>query len=149
MSRTLAAVAHHVEGRLSGDDAAYAQVSTDSRTLGPGDLFVALTGEHFDGHRFLADARSKGAAGAMVSRLDSLPLPQIQVDDTRLGLGRLGRAWRQGLQLPVIGVTGSNGKTTCKEMIASILRVSHRVLATRGNLNNDIGVPLTLLDLRP
>ncbi len=147
MARTLSAVAQRVRGELRGADAAFAAVSTDSRGISRGDLFVALVGERFDGHDFLADVHAKGAAGAMVARPQALELSQIHVDDTRLGLGRLAHAWRQGFDIPVVGVTGSNGKTTVKEMIAAILGVRHQVLATRGNLNNDIGVPLTLLRL--
>ncbi len=148
MARTLSAVAQRVSGELSGADAPFAEVSTDTRGIARGDLFVALSGERFDGHDFLADAQAKGAAGAMVAHLEPVELAQIRVADTRRGLGQLGHAWRTGFAIPVIGVTGSNGKTTVKEMLAAILGVSRRVLATRGNFNNDIGVPLTLLRLK-
>jgi len=142
----------------------FTDVSTDSRAAGPGCLFVALVGERFDAHDFIAEVAAKGAVAAIVarSRLASLAaqpdcgLPLIVVDDTRLALGALAASWRQRFRIPVLAVTGSNGKTTTKEMIAAILRaqaeidgaVGDAVLATRGNLNNDIGLPLTLLALR-
>lgn len=142
----------------SGRDAAFSSVSTDTRTLQPGALFVALRGERVDGHDYVDLALDKGAAGALVDRasgLDDTPLASrlalITVDDTRLGLGHLARHWRCRFAIPVIAVTGSNGKTTVKEMIAACLRAhfgADRVLATTGNLNNDIGLPLTLLRLR-
>ena len=140
----------------------FSGVSTDSRSIEHGDLFVALVGDKFDGHGFLDQARSKGAAAALVSReaaaggdasdSDTLPqLPQLLVPDTRRALGALACGWRQGFDIPVVAVTGSNGKTTTKEMIASILARAYgeeNRLATVGNLNNDIGLPLTLLRLR-
>lgn len=160
------AAAEALQADWSGRNAVFAGVSTDSRTLGDGDLFVALVGERFDGHEFLAAAAARGAAAAMVARDHVVvdggsDLPLIQVPDTRLGLGRLAAAWRDRFGIPVVAVTGSNGKTTVKEMIACILRQTvaecggapdtgelDRVLATAGNFNNDIGVPLTLLRLR-
>ncbi len=136
-------------------------VATDSRVLGPGQLFVALRGERFDGHDFLAAAASAGAAAALVDARwyadnPAPPLPVVVVHDSRLALGTLAGAWRARFALPLIGVTGSNGKTTVKEMCSAILRAQahhegfgdESVLATRGNLNNDIGMPLTLLELR-
>jgi UDP-N-acetylmuramoyl-tripeptide--D-alanyl-D-alanine ligase len=133
---------------LHGSDAAFDSVSTDTRTLQPGALFVALQGPHFDGHAFIDTARDKGAVGALVSLPQPLELPWIQVEDTRLALGRLAAAWRERKAVPLVAVTGSNGKTTVKEMLAAILQQQGAVLATRGNLNNDIGMPLTLLGLR-
>jgi UDP-N-acetylmuramoyl-tripeptide--D-alanyl-D-alanine ligase len=144
---TLVETARLLGGELLGPDAGITSVSTDSRQLRPGALFVALQGARFDGHEFVAQARQQGAAGALVSRPLAVALPQLRVADTRLALGRLGAAWRQRFQGPVIALTGSNGKTTVKEMVAAILRGRGRVLATAGNLNNDIGVPLTLLKL--
>lgn len=127
-------------------------LSTDTRSIGAGQLFVALKGEFFDGHRHLAQALSAGACAAMVSHRDpTVSLPQFELGDTRAALIKIGTAWRRLFQLPAIAVTGSNGKTTTKEMIASILRAwvgAEAALATAGNLNNDIGVPLTLLRLR-
>jgi UDP-N-acetylmuramoyl-tripeptide--D-alanyl-D-alanine ligase len=139
--------------RLVGGDARFCGVSTDSRSLSKEDLFVAIRGEHFDGHDFLEVARQLGAAGAMVDRdyAGPAPLPLLVVDETRRGLGRLGARWRERFAPVVIAITGSNGKTTTKEMLASILRAhasEDEVLATRGNLNTDIGVPLTLLGMR-
>ncbi|WP_332816264.1 UDP-N-acetylmuramoyl-tripeptide--D-alanyl-D-alanine ligase [Ramlibacter sp.] len=140
-------------GRVIGDGAlAFARVHSDTRTLQPGDLFVALRGERFDANDFLADAAAGGAVAALAHRGRLPPgMPGIEVDDTRLALGRLARGWRLQHQLPLVAVTGSNGKTTVTQMIASILRgwqPDHH-LATQGNLNNDIGLPLTLLRLRP
>ncbi len=139
----------------------FASVTTDSRALASGQLFVALRGERFDGHDFVSAAARAGAAAALVDARwyadnPSPELPVVVVDDTRLALGTLAGAWRARFALPLIGVTGSNGKTTVKEMCAAILRAQahhegfgdESVLATRGNLNNDIGMPLTLLELR-
>jgi len=147
MTRTLAAVAHEVRGELIGEDAGFGRVSIDSRSLSAGELFVALPGEHVDGNDFVADAHARGAAGALVSRCASVPLPQVKVDDAQRAFGWMARAWRANFPLPVVAVTGSNGKTTVKELIVSILTARARVCATQGNLNNDIGVPLTLMDL--
>lgn len=133
--------------QLHGADASFTGVSTDSRAVAPGQLFVALKGERFDAHEFLEQARGNGAVGAMVSRDCDIQLPLLRVDDTRRGLGQLAEAWRLRFDLPVVAVTGSNGKTTVKEMITAALAQAGAVLATRGNLNNDIGVPLTLLRL--
>jgi UDP-N-acetylmuramoyl-tripeptide--D-alanyl-D-alanine ligase len=150
---SLAEAAAAIGGRLHGADARFRGVSTDTRSIGRDELFVAIRGEHFDGHGFLETARSRGAAGALVDEAFATPapLPTVAVDDTRRGLGRLGRHWRLRFAPAVIAITGSNGKTTTKEMLASILR-SHAgeggALATRGNLNTDIGVPMTLLNLR-
>jgi UDP-N-acetylmuramoyl-tripeptide--D-alanyl-D-alanine ligase len=146
MSLTLAAEALHAP--LIGRDATFTGVSTDTRTLASGDLFVALVGPNFDGHHFLPEAIAKGAAGAVLSRKLETPLPYVRVEDTRKALGRLAGFWRGQFSIPVIAVTGSNGKTTVKEMIGAILAEAGRGCVTRGNLNNDIGVPLTLLRLR-
>ncbi|HEX7080718.1 MAG TPA: UDP-N-acetylmuramoyl-tripeptide--D-alanyl-D-alanine ligase [Gammaproteobacteria bacterium] len=149
MARTLAAVAEAVHGRLVGADAPFGDVGTDTRTLRRGALFVALRGERYDGNAFVADAAAKGAAGALVSARSPAALPQIEVADTRAALGQMARAWRAGFSIPVVAVTGSSGKTTVKELIAAILGVSRRVCVTQGNLNNDIGLPLTLMRLAP
>ncbi|MDB5884491.1 MAG: UDP-N-acetylmuramoyl-tripeptide--D-alanyl-D-alanine ligase [Polaromonas sp.] len=138
--------------RLKGDGRIVPlRIHTDSRSLRPGDLFLALKGEHFDAHGFLAQARAQGAVAAIAQHgLAEAGLPGIEVDDTRLALGRIGAAWAAQFNLPLIAVTGSNGKTTVTQMIASILRAwkPDAAFATEGNLNNDIGVPLTLLRLR-
>jgi len=144
----LAAVADVLGGRLLGGDADFAAVSTDSRHLAPGDLFVALAGPHFDGHDFVGQAAVHGAVAAIVSRAVDVAMPLLLVQDTRLALGRLAALWRRAGAARVVAVTGSNGKTTLKEMIAAVLQRRGRVLATAGNLNNDIGVPLTLLRLQ-
>ncbi|MBS0338075.1 MAG: UDP-N-acetylmuramoyl-tripeptide--D-alanyl-D-alanine ligase [Proteobacteria bacterium] len=138
----------------AGADAEFTGVSTDSRSIATGDLFVALRGERFDGHAFVAAVARAGAAAAMVdSRFDAtgVTLPLVVVDDTRFALGRLAQHWRAQFSPVLIGIAGSNGKTTTKEMIASILRAAageDSVLATAGNLNNEIGLPLTLLRMR-
>lgn len=138
--------------RVVGDASrTFTRVHTDSRTVAPGDLFVALQGERFDAHDFLADVVARGAAAVLVSRETGLDVPAIVVPDTRIGLGELGAGWRRRFTLPTVAVTGSNGKTTVKEMIAAIFAAAVGEpdrLATGGNLNNDIGLPLTVLRLR-
>ncbi len=151
MNWSLSRIAAAVDARLVGADLSLTGVSTDTRAIAPGQLFVALRGERFDAHDFLDQALASGASALMVADVAKLPadVPALLVDDTRLALGRLAAAWRAEFALPVIAVTGSNGKTTTKEMIAAILKAAFgdAVLATRGNLNNDIGLPLTLLGL--
>lgn len=139
---------------LAGGDVRFASVSTDSRKIEAGCLFIALRGENFDGAAFVENAARDGAAAAMVnadSYRGNAPCPVLLVEDTRLALGRLAAHWRAQFEIPLVGLTGSNGKTTVKEMLASILREvtgsADAVLATQGNLNNDIGLPLTLLRL--
>lgn len=149
---TLRQVADWTGGRLVGDGAvAVERVHSDTRTLQAGDLFVALRGERFDANDFLADARAQGAVAA-IAQPGRLPagFPGVEVDDGKAALGRLAQAWRAQFQLPLVAVTGSNGKTTVTQMVASILRAwqPQHHLATQGNLNNDIGLPLTLLRLR-
>ncbi len=148
MQMQLSAAAAGIHAEYFGENVSFTHVSTDTRSLTQGDLFVALQGEHFDGHEYLHQAQEAGAVAAMVSRVPETELPLLKVKDTRLGLGQLAAFWRQHFTLPLAAVTGSNGKTTVKEMIASILRQRGSVLATHGNLNNDIGVPLTLLRLQ-
>ena len=141
------------QARLVGDPGVLIQrVHTDSRSLQAGDLFVALRGERFDAHAFLAQAREAGAVAAIAERgLAEAGLSGLEVDDSLVALQTLATAWRARASLPVIGVTGSNGKTTVTQMIAGILRAAdgERALATQGNFNNHIGVPLTVLRLRP
>jgi UDP-N-acetylmuramoyl-tripeptide--D-alanyl-D-alanine ligase len=139
---------------FAGPDGVVRRVSTDSRAIQPGDLFFALRGEKFDGGAFAAQALQRGAAGVVLDRTQAPEIGDaLRVDDTRLALGHLAAAWRQRFGIPLAAITGSNGKTTVKEMLAAILRAEtgsdDAVLATEGNLNNDIGVPLTLLRLRP
>ena len=151
-----------LKATLKGKNVRFSGVSSDTRTLKNGDLFVALKGVRYDGRAFLAQAREKGAVAALVAKPESASieaqlaaqgdLPLLIVKDTRNSLGELAAYWRGRFDIPVIAVTGSNGKTTVKEMLADILRMAvgspQAVLATRGNLNNDIGVPLTLLEMR-
>ncbi|HET7729681.1 MAG TPA: UDP-N-acetylmuramoyl-tripeptide--D-alanyl-D-alanine ligase [Usitatibacter sp.] len=144
--------ARAVEGHLHGANAGFSGVATDTRAILPGDLFVALKGERFDGHDYVPEAFKRGAAAALVSRPVARAPSLVVVRDTRLALGRLAAHWRARFAMPVVALTGSNGKTTVKEMLAAIL-ASHcglreEVLATEGNLNNDIGMPITLLRLR-
>jgi UDP-N-acetylmuramoyl-tripeptide--D-alanyl-D-alanine ligase len=147
MTRRLSDLAAATGGRLIGADREFGRVNQDSRKLARGELFVAIKGESFDGHEFLGQAEKLGAAGALVERETAGALPQVLVKDSRKALGQYAAAWRRRFPLKLVGVTGSSGKTTLKEMLASILRVSGATLATRGNLNNDIGMPLTLLEL--
>ncbi len=147
--------AQAMSGSLVGENVTFVGASTDSRTVAAGELFIALRGEKFDGHEFIGVAQERGAAAAVVDAagaktLGESGLPLVVVADTRLALGELAARWRARFTLPVIGVTGSNGKTTNKEMIASIMKAAFgdgAVLSTQGNLNNDIGLPLTLLKL--
>jgi UDP-N-acetylmuramoyl-tripeptide--D-alanyl-D-alanine ligase len=140
-----------VHARLIGDGAiAVQRVHTDTRSLQAGDLFVALKGENFDAHDFLPQAREAGAVAAMAQHgIEAAKLHGLEVDDSKLALGQLAAAWRSQYSLPLIAVTGSNGKTTVTQMVASILKTAsaEQALATQGNFNNDIGVPLTLLRL--
>ncbi|HXZ59007.1 MAG TPA: UDP-N-acetylmuramoyl-tripeptide--D-alanyl-D-alanine ligase [Steroidobacteraceae bacterium] len=147
MKRTLAEFARLADGRLVGADRAYSNVVSDTRTLAAGELFIALHGPNFDGNEFVAAAAAAGAAGAVVMREQRVALAQIVVPDTQAALERAARAWRAQFTGAVVGVAGSNGKTTAKEMTAAILGEAGPCLATRGNLNNHIGVPLTLLRL--
>lgn len=147
--------AQAMSGSSVGENVTFTGASTDSRTVAAGELFIALRGDKFDGHDFVGVARERGAAAAVVDAagaeaLGEAGLPLIVVADTRLALGELAAHWRASFSLPVVGVTGSNGKTTNKEMIACIMKAAFgegAVLSTQGNLNNDIGLPLTLLKL--
>jgi UDP-N-acetylmuramoyl-tripeptide--D-alanyl-D-alanine ligase len=136
---------------LGDDSVTFERVSTDSRTAGPGDLFVALKGDRFDAHDFLPEVAQRQIAAALLTRApDGWTLPALQVADTRAALGALARGWRRRFTMPLVAVTGSNGKTTVKEMIASIFAAAvgeSARLATAGNFNNDIGLPLTLFRL--
>ncbi|MBY4676602.1 UDP-N-acetylmuramoyl-tripeptide--D-alanyl-D-alanine ligase [Marinobacterium sp. CAU 1594] len=140
-------LAAELQATLHGDPVSFRRVSTDTRSLQPGDLFVALSGPNFDGQRFLAQAKERGAVAAVVQQRQPVELPQWQVSDSRIALGKIAQLNRQQFAGPVFAVTGSSGKTTVKEMLASILRQQGEVLATKGNLNNDIGAPLTLLEI--
>jgi UDP-N-acetylmuramoyl-tripeptide--D-alanyl-D-alanine ligase len=144
MNSTLSYAAQAMNGTLHGEDRGFDGVSTDTRSIGEGELFVALSGPNFDGNKFVNHAASKGAAGAVVSSLTNEAVPQIEVEDTRLALGQLAAAWRNERTATVVGITGSNGKTTVKELIAACLSSVAPTLATEGNFNNDIGMPLMM-----
>ena len=137
-------------GQLIGADVEFCCVGTDSRAIKKGQLFVALKGENFDGHEYAAQSLEQGASAVLVSKASNVS-PAVVVEDTRLALGDLASHWRAKFDMPVVAITGSNGKTTVKEMLAAILKVATAddasVLATQGNLNNDIGLPMTMLNL--
>jgi len=151
MRGSLAQLTASIDGAQMTRDASFDSVSTDSRQAAPGALFVALRGETFDAHDFLDQVAARGVAAVVVEALpENFPLPALVVPDTLVALGRIGNGWRRQFDIPLIGVTGSNGKTTVKEMIAAILAAAFGVdarLATQGNLNNEIGVPLTVMRL--
>lgn len=140
-------IAQIVQGRLVGTDASITSVSTDSRNISSGQLFIALKGPNFDAADFVADVKAQGAAAVIVERPVAVDISQIIVADSRIALGQLAAAVKAKLGIASVAVTGSAGKTTVKEMIAAILSFSGSVLATKGNFNNDIGLPLTLLEL--
>ncbi len=148
MEWAMADAARAIGGELIGGNPRFTRVGTDTRRLAPGSLFVALRGPNFDGHDHLDAARDADAAGALVQRALDHRLPRIRVDDSLRGLGRLAHAWRERRAGQLVAITASNGKTTMKEMLAAILRRQGPVHATRGNRNNEIGVPTTLLEWR-
>jgi UDP-N-acetylmuramoyl-tripeptide--D-alanyl-D-alanine ligase len=148
ISFQLSEIAQALRGRVIGEDVEVHSISTDSRTLNEGDMYIALVGSCFDGHTYVEPARHKGAVAGMVSRPVETGLPCVEVADTHVGLGQLAAIWRRRSSAKVVGITGSNGKTTVKEMLAAILSRMGRTLATRGNFNNDIGMPLTLCRLQ-
>lgn len=142
----LSEIAKALNSPMRGADVNVLSVGTDSRSIAKGQLFVGIKGENFDGNTYAVEALKQGAAAALVSNTNTLASPAVIVENTRLALGELSKYWRNKFDLSLVAVTGSNGKTTVKEMITSILGVADgNVLATRGNLNNDIGMPLTLL----
>ncbi len=144
----LSELAPVLDARILGDDVMIAGVGIDSRTIGCGNLFVAVTGPRFDGHDYAAAALARGASAVLLERQVSDAAPALLVEDARMALGRLGRWWRQQVNPWVVGITGSNGKTTVKQMLHAILSRVADTAATEGNLNNDLGVPLTLCRLR-
>ncbi len=145
----LQTLANVLQGELYGKNVTFNMVSTDTRTIQPGDLFVALTGPNFDGHDFINTAKEKNAAAALISKNIKCELPTLQVEDTRKALGKMAKHHRNQFDLPVVAITGSCGKTTTKTMVASILSQKATTLSSLKSLNNDIGVPLTLLRLTP
>lgn len=147
MARTLASLADATEGTLIGSDRAFGAVISDSRRMESGALFVCLKGPHFDGHDFAEAAAGAGAAGLLTSRAVASVLPRVEVEDTLVGLNRFARAWRNAHSASVVAITGSNGKTTTKDLLAAVLGQVAPTLATSGNMNNQIGLPLTLARL--
>jgi UDP-N-acetylmuramoyl-tripeptide--D-alanyl-D-alanine ligase len=146
---TLSELQSPLAAQLQGGDQVFTGISTDSRALRAGDLFVALRGEHFDGHQYLNIAQEAGAVAALVIEPVASSLPQLQVANTQTALGQLGAYNRQLYSGPLVAITGSSGKTTVKNMVHAVLSRRGETLATKGNFNNEIGVPLTLLRLRP
>ena len=145
----LSEIAKAVNGQMLGADTEVFSVGSDSRNIIKNQLFVAIKGEKFDGNTYAAEAIKQGAAAVLVSDSQTEARPAVLVKESRLALGLLAKHWRNKFTLPLVAVTGSNGKTTVKEMIAAILSLSNKnVLATQGNLNNDIGMPMTLLKIR-
>ena len=148
MINSLNLAADCMNATLIGKDRQFAGISTDTRSIRDGELFFALQGPNFDGHDYVGKARANGAAGAVVSIQTEDDIAQIAVDDAKLALGRFSAAWRQSTKARVVGITGSNGKTTLKELVAACLGASAPTLATAGNLNNDIGLPLMLARIK-
>lgn len=147
MKMMLSEIAACVQGKLLGADVAISSACIDTRAITPGQLYIAIKGPNFDGNTLVDKAEQAGASAAMVHQGVTTTLPHIVVDDTRLALAELAGTWRKKSSVSVVGITGSNGKTTTKEMVAAILSTKGNTLFTQGNLNNDIGVPLTLLRL--
>lgn len=143
----LSALAQKLDGELIGGDIAFSELSTDSRTLSHGDMYLALNGDRFDGNDFVAEAITKGASGAIVSKELDIDCSMLRVPDTHAALGEIAKLNRQRSSAKVIALTGSQGKTTVKEMIHRMLSNQASTLVTHANLNNTIGVPLTLLQL--
>lgn len=146
---TLSQLSGVLNGELQGEDVLIDDVTTDTRKITPGCLFVALKGERFDAHDFAQTAKDAGAGALLVSRKLAIDLPQLVVSDTRLAFGELAAWVRKQVPARVVALTGSSGKTSVKEMTAAILAQCGNTLYTAGNLNNDIGVPMTLLRLTP
>ena len=150
LDRIADALAEHAVGKLPRGTAATTGITTDTRKIAKGNVFVALRGERFDGHDYLSDAVRDGASAVIVSKapkLNALGVPVFEVRDTLVALGALGRYWRRAWGKPVIGVAGSNGKTSTKDLLRAVLSQSYVVHATTGNLNNRIGVPISLLSM--
>ena len=147
ISLTLKQVAAILAASLYGVDQEFVGVSIDTRSLKPKNLYIAIQGTHFDGHDFIEQAQQAGAVAAIVDRRLESKLPQIIVTDTTLALGRLAKYWRKQFNIPIVGITGSCGKTTTTQMIGAILSQQGKTLIPQGNLNNQFGVPLTLFNL--
>lgn len=147
ISMSLSKAASVTNTSFSGEDIIFSGCSTDSRTIEDGNLFIALKGENYDGHDYVTVAENNGASSLMLEREVNNTKPVLKVKDTRKAMGLLAKSWRKEIPIPLVAITGSNGKTTVKEMVSSILSEISEVHATSGNLNNDIGVPLTLFGL--
>ncbi len=147
ISMSLSKAAAATNSNFIGEDIIFSGCSTDSRTIKDGNLFIALTGEHFDGHDYVSVAEENGASSLMLEREARNTKPVLQVKEARKAMGLLAKSWREEISIPLIAITGSNGKTTVKEMVSGILSKISEVHATSENLNNDIGVPLTLFGL--
>jgi UDP-N-acetylmuramoyl-tripeptide--D-alanyl-D-alanine ligase len=147
INMSLSKAAKAIDSSFNGDDIMFSGCSTDSRTIKNGNLFIALAGENFDGHDYVSVAEDNGASSIMLEREVNHTKPALLVKDTRKAMGLLAKSWRVELSIPLVAITGSNGKTTVKEMVNSILSEISEVHATSGNFNNDIGVPLTLFGL--
>jgi len=145
----LSTIASFTSGSVVGDDVTISNLTTDSRALATGDCFLALKGGNFDGHKFAKQAEEKGAAAIIVEQICDVSIPQIVVEDSHKALGLIGAHVKATVNPKTVGITGSSGKTTVKEMVAAILSRLGNVLYTAGNFNNDIGVPLTLLRIEP
>ncbi|MGX9416970.1 UDP-N-acetylmuramoyl-tripeptide--D-alanyl-D-alanine ligase [Vibrio sp. WJH972] len=146
---SLSQLASILDARLIGDDRKINAISTDTRTIDNDCLFIALIGERFDAHQFINNAIQSGASAVLVSKQVESSVPQLIVSDTKVALGLIGAWVHQQCEIPTVAITGSCGKTTVKEMVASILALKGEVMFTQGNFNNDIGVPLTLLRSEP
>ena len=147
ISMSLSRAANAINASYQGNDVVFSGCSTDTRTIARDNLFIAIQGEKFDGHDFVSIAEEKGAASLMLQHEVKHSLPSLMVEDTRKAMGLLAKSWREEMAIPLVAITGSNGKTTVKEMVNTILSQVADVHATTGNLNNDIGVPLTLFGL--
>jgi len=144
----LSQAAEYMNGQLSGEDSIFSAVKIDSRNVGKGDLFIALKGLNHDAHDYVESIDESDIAGFVISKDVETTKPSIKVDDTRIALGQLAKGWRKEFsKTKFIGITGSNGKTTVKEMLLAILSLEGNSSATEGNFNNDIGMPLTLLSV--
>ncbi|MCF6775181.1 UDP-N-acetylmuramoyl-tripeptide--D-alanyl-D-alanine ligase [Thiotrichales bacterium 19X7-9] len=141
---TLRALAAEIDADYIGDDVEFQGVSIDTRTLKPGELFIAIKGEKIDGHTLIDQAKQKGASACMVEYKLNCDLPQVVVTDSRIGLGKLAQLWRRQFNVPFVAITGSCGKTTVKEMLGCILNQNNQTLVTEGNFNSDFGLPVTL-----
>ena len=143
----LSKLAQELKGELLGEDVMFSKISTDTRSIEKGDLYLALVGDNFNGNSFTEAAASSGAIAAIVSRDVQPLLPVLRVADTHVALGKIANQNRRRSDAKVVALTGSQGKTTVKEMLGAILSDAAETLATEANLNNTIGVPLTLLQI--